>query len=85
MDGGLAFDVSGTGATVEVGDGGVDADAGLAGAEYAAVICGAGDADHLDQGIQGELFGGAGVVDDRVGAGLLGGVDEALARRGGVR
>ncbi len=45
----------------------------------------AGDAHHLDQRVQSELLGGARVVDDRLGASLLGRVDEARSAAAGCR
>ena len=61
---------------LEVGQGHVHPHARLPGAVEASVVGGGADPDQFDERVEGELLGGARVVDDRVGAGLVVRVDE---------
>lgn len=76
---GLTFEVSRSGATVQVGRGDVHPDGGLTHPEQTAGVGGGGNTDHLHERVEGELLGGALVAQDRVGAGDGVGVDEARA------
>jgi hypothetical protein len=75
--GGLPFEMPRPLTLFEVAGVDVDSDGGFADAEHAAGVGGGGDADHLHERVEGELFGAAGVFHDRVGAGAFGVVEEA--------